>query len=393
MKINSLSPGLVGQVPRSTSYASRDDAGGRGRVDPEARERFVERASSLQEASKGLARASMASQRVVTIGHTTSSRSLDLNEAPHQSGSRAPRTVDSRRPMAQVPALSGVRRGDFSINGYQIEVDPFTDSLSDVLSRIELTSPNTRATFSAASNRVLLATRSDRKLVLADGEAAFLQAISVLPGRFTGAEAAQDAKAAEDAARAAEAARSAQAAQQGGSDAQSAAAEQTVRAAEATAQQSAQTAERAAAQAEIASAITSFQESFNQFAAIEEPLVTYDNAGRVSVAASGRTQLDRVVSAAFDRAGLQGGSPASARFDVSPDLSFRFDNPRSVMQVDVQAVASGAVQGGSEASRFLFGDPAEGSKGIVQELGSRLGDVLKLARGETPNGASPVPVA
>lgn len=389
MKISGVNQALVGPVTRTAPYTSRpDDAPSRGRADAEQHTRFVEKATALKGAAGDLAHAIEATQRVVISGQATSSRSLGLDESALQmAGTRTARRVpDSKRPMAQVPALSSVRRGDFSVNGYQIDVDPFSDSLSDVLARIELTAPNTRATFSAATNKVMLASRGDRKLVLADGEAAFLQAISVLPGRFA-AEAARAAEAAQEAARAAEAA-TAQAAVQGDSRA----AEESAKAAQQTAERAAQAAEQSAARAEIESAVSQFQEAFNQFAAIEEPLVTYDNGGKVTVAASGRTQLDRVVSAGYSRAGLDGASLASARFDVAPELSFRFDNPRGVMHVDANAIAEAAVNGGSVASRFLLGDPAEGSTGLVQELSGRLTDFLQLARGEatifTPVGVA-----
>ncbi|GMV38968.1 MAG: hypothetical protein AMXMBFR64_06840 [Myxococcales bacterium] len=388
MKISGVNPALVGPATRPTPYASRpDDAPSRGRGDAEQHARFVEKATALKGAAGELAHAIEATQRVVTSGHVTSSRTLGLDEALLQmAGTRTARRMpDSKRPMAQVPALSSVRRGDFSVNGYQIDVDPFSDSLTDVLARVELLSPNTRATFSAATNKVMLASRGDRRLVLADGEAAFLQAISVLPGRFA-ADAARDAEAAQEAARAAEAA----SAQAGQGD--SLAAEEAAKAAQQTADRAAQAAEQSAARAEIESAVSRFQEAFNQFAAIEEPLVTYDNGGKVTVAASGRTQLDRVVSAGYSRAGLEGASLASARFDVGPELSFRFDNPRGVMQVDANAIAEAVVNGGSVASRFLLGDPAEGSTGLVQELSGRLTDFLQLARGEatifTPVGVA-----
>lgn len=394
MNITGINPGLVGSSPKVTSGTSRSGEGAspRGRSGTELQARFIDKASALQGSADSLARAIESSQRVVSAGQVSSSRSLDLDESAIQmSGPRVSRRApDSKRPLAQVASFSGVRKGDFSVNGYQVAVDPFTDSLSDVLARIELTAPNTRATFSAASNKVFLATRGDRQLVLADGEAAFLQAISVLPGRFAAADAARDAQAAEDAARAADAASAAQA---GGAGAQSSAAAQTAKAAQATAEQSARAAEQSAARAEIASAVSNFQESFNQFAAIEEPLVTYDNGGQVNVAASGRTQLDRLVSATFGRAGLEGSSAASARFDVGPDLSFRFDNPRSVMQVDADSIAAAATGEGSPASRFLLGDQARGTTGLVQALSSRLGDVLQLARGEAAPTLSPSNVA
>jgi hypothetical protein len=222
--------------------------------------------------------------------------------------------------------------------------------------------------------------------VLADGAAAFLQAVSVLPGRFA---AQQSAAQAEEAARAVETAKAAEAA--AGSSEQAAAAAQRTQAAEQLADAAAQEAQQSAAQAKVAEAIAKLQESFNRFASIEDPLVTYDQGGRVSVAASGRTQLDRIVSGAFDRAGLPGGGPASARFDVSPDLSFRFDTPRAVMQADPQKLASAIVRGDSQVSSFLFGEPDAGSAGLLSDLGNRVSDFLRMTRGG--GGGSPVPFA
>ena len=328
----------------------------------------------------------MSSQRVMDTASVSSTRTLNLNEAIRTAipgGRVVGRIPDSRRPMVDVAAFHGVRRGSFAVNGYQIDVDPLTDSLTDILSRIELTAPNTRATFSAVSNKVVIASKTDRSLALADGAAAFLQAVSVMSGTFA-VDAAQgaDAAAAARAAQAAEAARAAQGAQQS---------VQGATAAKAMAEAAEQAAAQAAARQQIASAVNEFQQAFNQFASIEEPLVTYDSGGRVAVAASGRTQLDRLVSAAFDRAGLQGGGPASARFDVSSDLSFRFDTPQAVLQVDANSVADSFMGGGSPATEFLFGDSVTGTRGLLADLKERVGDFISMAKNGAPANNSQAP--
>lgn len=94
--------------------------------------------------------------------------------------------------IQDVPVLSGIGTGTFSINGTDVSVDVTSDSLQDVVDRINATVANVTAGFDANSNRFTITgnTPSD-PLSLDDGTSNFFSGVDVSATEYTGREGAR----------------------------------------------------------------------------------------------------------------------------------------------------------------------------------------------------------
>jgi hypothetical protein len=98
-------------------------------------------------------------------------------------------------PIASVPALAGVADGFFTVNGVVIAVDTATDSLGDVLDRINASVAGVTAILDPATRRVEIAAQDGAaSLALEDGTSGFLSAVRILEGTYMPVE-AREAKA------------------------------------------------------------------------------------------------------------------------------------------------------------------------------------------------------
>ena len=76
---------------------------------------------------------------------------------------------DNEKVLDDVGALSSITSGTFRINGQDIAIDPATDSLDDVIARINASSAGATASFDPASRRVLLESRDREAYLTLDG--------------------------------------------------------------------------------------------------------------------------------------------------------------------------------------------------------------------------------
>lgn len=87
------------------------------------------------------------------------------------------------RPIAQVARLSAIQTGTFAINGVTIAVDTATDTLNDVIDRINASAAGVTASLSPDANTVSVGSKaSGEDLVLDDGTSNFFSAVGIDPG-------------------------------------------------------------------------------------------------------------------------------------------------------------------------------------------------------------------
>ncbi|MFK7738327.1 MAG: hypothetical protein AB8B50_20050, partial [Pirellulaceae bacterium] len=93
--------------------------------------------------------------------------------------------TDSESLLSVVPAFSGIVAGAFDVNGVSISVDPTTDSLEDVLERIETLAPDVTATYSESTGRVSISsTTTTGDLLLANDTSGLLATLGLAEGTF-----------------------------------------------------------------------------------------------------------------------------------------------------------------------------------------------------------------
>jgi hypothetical protein len=90
---------------------------------------------------------------------------------------------DDVQMLSKVTQLSSVIAGSFQINGVTISIDPSTDSLNAILSRINSSGAGVTATYDAAENRVVL-DPGNNALVLENDSSGFITAVQIATGSF-----------------------------------------------------------------------------------------------------------------------------------------------------------------------------------------------------------------
>jgi len=75
--------------------------------------------------------------------------------------------VDTSKPLAQAGLTEEVTSGTFTLNGVTLYVDPSTDSLEDVLERINTSSAGVKASYDSSSDKLVLVSKGDG---LAEGQ-------------------------------------------------------------------------------------------------------------------------------------------------------------------------------------------------------------------------------
>ncbi len=91
--------------------------------------------------------------------------------------------------ISTVPTLARIRTGSFHINRVTILVNVRSDSLCNVIARINESPARVTASYDATTSLVsITATSNTETLVLSDGTSGFFSAVNILPGTFTPAE-------------------------------------------------------------------------------------------------------------------------------------------------------------------------------------------------------------
>jgi hypothetical protein len=93
---------------------------------------------------------------------------------------------EASQPLAEVPELSGIAGGSFSINGVTISVDANVDSLRDVASRISASAAGATAVYDERSGVFEIRSSGARELVLSDGDSGLWSALGIAPGTYRG---------------------------------------------------------------------------------------------------------------------------------------------------------------------------------------------------------------
>lgn len=130
--------------------------------------RFTSRTSGSQES-------------IVVTGDTSGLvAALKLDGASQALGadSELEATLDS------VPGLSAISSGTFTINGVGVSIDTASDSLSDVLERIESLVPGVTARFDEQKNTVVIGGSGNEALVLDSGGTSFFSGVGVAAGTY-----------------------------------------------------------------------------------------------------------------------------------------------------------------------------------------------------------------
>jgi hypothetical protein len=88
-------------------------------------------------------------------------------------------------PIASVTALAGVASGSFYVNGVAIAIDPATDSLGDLIERINASEAGVQAALDVSGGRFSIASLRPRQAVtISDGDSGFASALKIAPGRY-----------------------------------------------------------------------------------------------------------------------------------------------------------------------------------------------------------------
>jgi hypothetical protein len=90
---------------------------------------------------------------------------------------------DDEQVLAKVTQFSGLTAGSFEVNGVVIAVDPGTDSLNDILARINASGTGVAASYDPTGNRVILDPGSD-PLALENDTSGFLEAVQIETGTW-----------------------------------------------------------------------------------------------------------------------------------------------------------------------------------------------------------------
>ncbi|MCA8944075.1 MAG: hypothetical protein KDB80_16035 [Planctomycetes bacterium] len=122
------------------------------------------------------------SASTVTLGADTSGflAATKLASATVTAGTDDERT----KVIADVPSLSGIASGTYSINGTQFSVNVLTDSLDDVITAINQSGANATAGIGTSSKRFQIASTDANPLTLGDGTSGLFTALGVTTGTF-----------------------------------------------------------------------------------------------------------------------------------------------------------------------------------------------------------------
>lgn len=91
---------------------------------------------------------------------------------------------DLTTPLSAVTQFQDVQSGTINVNGNSVAIDVATDSLADVLARINSTPSDVSASYAEPPQRVAFESR--RPISLDDGATGFLGAINIAPGSYSG---------------------------------------------------------------------------------------------------------------------------------------------------------------------------------------------------------------
>lgn len=241
---------------------------------------------------------------------------------------------DLLRPIAQVPALAGIGTGTFFVNGVQLSVDVLTDTLADVLDRINTSEAGATASFHEPTGRVVIQSQTPGDpLVLADGSSSLFTALGIEPG-------------------------SQEAAASAGSERQFT--------------------QDGALRAALRRLGTDLRELFS---------TSFDGLTQ-GTAAVGMLKLREAISGAFE--GLV-DDPGGDLLRSGLGIDFDFTDPaRGVLHLD-QSLLSRSLSRESDAlAAFLLGESREGgSRGLLAELDVAVGDIRDLLAGALEDAGSP----
>jgi hypothetical protein len=94
-------------------------------------------------------------------------------------------TEDPATPLAEVDAFSTVQSGSISVNGVSIDFDVNTDSLNDVLDRINASAADVTATYDSNTKKVTLSSNdAESQLILDSGTTNFFPAVEITDGTY-----------------------------------------------------------------------------------------------------------------------------------------------------------------------------------------------------------------
>ena len=92
---------------------------------------------------------------------------------------------DPDQPLADVPAFAAIQSGTITVEGVDIAIDVLTDSLTDVIDRINAVVPGVVASLTSDSQRVSLAsTSSSVTLNIDSGNTGFFPAVKIADGSY-----------------------------------------------------------------------------------------------------------------------------------------------------------------------------------------------------------------
>jgi hypothetical protein len=89
--------------------------------------------------------------------------------------------ADNERPMSDVAQFSSVQSGSFLVNGESISVDPSTDSLDDVIARINASAAAVTASLDPATKELVITGDSEAEFMTIDGNATGFFASTNIP--------------------------------------------------------------------------------------------------------------------------------------------------------------------------------------------------------------------
>ncbi len=121
----------------------------------------------------------------ISVGNDTSGflDAVKLLDKTPELGSYIPSDPDST--LSGVSQFSGVTMGAFSVNGVSINVDPNTDTLVDVIDRINFSGSGVTAVLDPSGSRLTFqATDGETAIELSDGSANFFSALGIDPGTY-----------------------------------------------------------------------------------------------------------------------------------------------------------------------------------------------------------------
>ena len=119
----------------------------------------------------------------IVLGNDTSGflSALKLEGAMPTPGSSS----EADNPLAQVESFHAVQSGEISVNGTSISIDVNTDSLNDVLDRINASGAGVKASFNSVSQKVTLnSDNADSQMNLSDGATHFFSAVGISEGTY-----------------------------------------------------------------------------------------------------------------------------------------------------------------------------------------------------------------